>query len=92
MIAVALCYLAGKLSKFDIVDWEGRQPHHKRWWETFVEDLTTDMVEDICHQVLDLYQIPIPDTPQDSPPTSPAQSNSIATNNNVPNLVRISLL
>ena len=66
-------FLAGKLSKFEIVDWEGRQPKHQKWWDVFVEDLNIELLEDICHQVLDLYSIPIPDTPQDSPPPSPSQ-------------------
>ncbi|XP_074598864.1 cyclin K [Brevipalpus obovatus] len=72
IIAIALFFLSGKLSKFNIPDWEGRQAHHKMWWDAFVEDLTVDLLEDICHQVLDLYSFPIPDTPQDSPPASPA--------------------
>lgn len=71
IIAIALFFLAGKLSRFDVLDWEGRLPHHRRWWDAFVEDLTVELLEDICHQVLDLYSFPIPDTPQDSPPASP---------------------
>lgn len=56
IIAVALIYLASKLSKFKVQDWVGRQPHHTRWWDMFVSDVTMDILEDICHQVLDLYQ------------------------------------
>ncbi|XP_008203829.2 cyclin-K [Nasonia vitripennis] len=55
IIAVALMYLAGKLSKFDVVDWYGKEPKNTRWWDMFVEDITMDLLEDICHQVLDLY-------------------------------------
>lgn len=51
IIAVALMYLAGKLSKFEVVDWIGRNSKHLRWWEMFVEDMTMDLLEDICHQV-----------------------------------------
>ncbi|KAJ8977584.1 hypothetical protein NQ317_018352 [Molorchus minor] len=50
IIAVALMYLAGKLSKFEVVDWIGRSPKHLRWWDMFVEDVTMDLLEDICHQ------------------------------------------
>jgi hypothetical protein len=45
IIAVALMYLAGKLSKFDVVDWNGRQSKHLRWWDMFVEDVTMDLLE-----------------------------------------------
>lgn len=47
IIAVALMYLAGKLSKFEVLDWNGRQPKHLRWWDMFVEDVTMDLLEGI---------------------------------------------
>jgi len=63
-------YLAGKLSKFDVVDWNGRTSDHLRWWDMFVENITIELLEDICHQVLDLYsQIQKP-SPTESPPLS----------------------
>lgn len=68
IIAVALMYLAGKLSKFEVVDWVGRNPKHLRWWDMFVEDVTMDLLEDICHQVLDLYSQPPTKSPSQSPP------------------------
>ncbi|XP_036147165.1 cyclin-K isoform X1 [Monomorium pharaonis] len=71
IIAVALMYLAGKLSKFEVVDWVGRQPKHLRWWDMFVEDVTMDLLEDICHQVLDLYSQANNTKPPDSPPMIP---------------------
>ncbi|KAI5704784.1 cyclin-K [Diaphorina citri] len=76
IIAVALMYLAGKLSKFEVVDWIGRNSKHLRWWEMFVEDMTMDLLEDICHQVLDLYsQSQQQASQQDSPPqTQPEPS------------------
>ena len=43
--AIALMYLAGKLSKFEVVDWVGRQPHHLRWWDMFVEDISMELME-----------------------------------------------
>ncbi|KAF7284276.1 cyclin K [Rhynchophorus ferrugineus] len=73
IIAVALMYLAGKLSKFEVVDWVGRLPKHYRWWDMFVEDITMDLLEDICHQVLDLYSKPAAKSPSQSPP--PCSSN-----------------
>lgn len=72
IIAVALMYLAGKLSKFEVVDWNGRQPKHLRWWDMFVEDVTMDLLEDICHQVLDLYSQANNTKPPDSPPLTPS--------------------
>ncbi|XP_001607256.2 cyclin-K isoform X1 [Nasonia vitripennis] len=76
IIAVALMYLAGKLSKFDVVDWNGRQSKHLRWWDMFVEDVTMDLLEDICHQVLDLYsQANSAKTPE-SPPMTPSNEPS----------------
>ncbi|KAK4883595.1 hypothetical protein RN001_006914 [Aquatica leii] len=71
IIAVALMYLAGKLSQFEVVDWVGRNNKHLRWWDMFVEDVTMDLLEDICHQVLDLYSQPASEAPPDSPPLSP---------------------
>ena len=38
-------YLAGKLSKFEVKDWNGRQMQHLRWWDMFVEDVTMDLLE-----------------------------------------------
>uniref|UniRef100_A0A1B6GSV6 Cyclin-K n=1 Tax=Cuerna arida TaxID=1464854 RepID=A0A1B6GSV6_9HEMI len=68
VIAVALMYLAGKLSKFEVVDWVGRHSKHLRWWDMFVEDITMDLLEDICHQVLDLYSQPQNAQAPESPP------------------------
>ncbi|XP_063994204.1 cyclin-K [Diachasmimorpha longicaudata] len=74
IIAVALMYLAGKLSKFEVVDWNGRQPKHLRWWDMFVEDVTMDLLEDICHQVLDLYSQTNNAKAPDSPPLIPSNN------------------
>ncbi|XP_075226898.1 cyclin-K-like [Lycorma delicatula] len=71
VIAVAMMYLAGKLSKFEVVDWVGRTSKHLRWWDMFIEDVTMDLLEDICHQVLDVYSQPQKSSPPDSPPLTP---------------------
>jgi len=64
-------HLAGKLSKFEVVDWNGRTSDHLRWWDMFVEDMTIELLEDICHQVLDLYsQTQSSQTAAESPPPS----------------------
>ncbi|XP_015610477.1 cyclin-K isoform X2 [Cephus cinctus] len=76
IIAVALMYLAGKLSKFEVVDWNGRQQKHLRWWDMFVEDVTMDLLEDICHQVLDLYSQANSTKAPDSPPLVPSNEST----------------
>ncbi|XP_029453774.1 cyclin-K [Rhinatrema bivittatum] len=54
IIAVAVMYLAGRLCKFEIQEWTAK-PMYRRWWEQFVQDVPVDVLEDICHQILDLY-------------------------------------
>lgn len=78
IIAVALIHLASKLSKFTVTDWVGRQPCHLRWWDMFISDVTMELLEDICHQVLDLYQQQPNGAAQQSPPTTAASSSSSA--------------
>ena len=76
IIAVALIHLAGKLSQFEVIDWIGRKSNHLRWWDMFVEDITIDLLEDICHQVLDLYSQQESDVVPDSPPASKIEKQS----------------
>ncbi|KAM4662171.1 cyclin-K [Discoglossus pictus] len=71
IIAVAVMYLAGRLCKFEIQEWTSK-PMYRRWWEQFVQDVPVDVLEDICHQILDLYsqgkqQMPHHSAPQTSP-------------------------
>uniref|UniRef100_A0A8C6NJZ6 Cyclin-K n=1 Tax=Nothobranchius furzeri TaxID=105023 RepID=A0A8C6NJZ6_NOTFU len=54
IIAVAVMYLAGRLCKFDLQEWTAKQSS-RRWWEQFVQDVPVELLEDICHQILDLY-------------------------------------
>ncbi|KAH8855857.1 Cyclin-K [Schistosoma japonicum] len=42
IVACAVLYLATRMSKFTIEDWEGRQPG-QRWWECFVEGMSTEV-------------------------------------------------
>lgn len=46
----------------------GRTSSQRRWWEAFASEVSVELLEDICHQILDLYSTANPDTPQDSPP------------------------
>jgi hypothetical protein len=46
IIAIAVLYLACKLSKFEITDWTTKKENNKqKWWEQFVEGLTKDIIE-----------------------------------------------
>lgn len=75
IIAVALIYLASKLSKFAVSDWVGRKPEHSKWWDMFVQDVSMEILEDICHQVLDLYQ-QSNESSTESPPQAPPSKAS----------------
>ncbi|KAF4528365.1 hypothetical protein B566_EDAN006622 [Ephemera danica] len=62
-----------KLQKMVQMAWtfvNDRTHKHLRWWDVFVEDVTMDLLEDICHQVLDLYS-QTQNQPVQSPPHMP---------------------
>ncbi|KAL5008815.1 hypothetical protein ScPMuIL_014396 [Solemya velum] len=72
IIAVSLMYLGTRLTKCDIHDWHGKLPGTKmKWWEFFLNDLTVELMEDICHQVLDLYSGKQKSLMEESPPLTP---------------------
>ncbi|MCP9264615.1 Cyclin-K [Dirofilaria immitis] len=56
VIAISLIYMALKMTKLDNCDWVDRRPS-EQWWDQFVANLTSDMMEDVCHKVLDYYTI-----------------------------------
>lgn len=81
IIAVSLMYLASRLSKFDIQDWEGKPLGSRmKWWEWFVEGITMELMEDICHQVLDLYSTS-PQKREESPPMINQRLSNTNSNN-----------
>ena len=56
---------------YKVKDWENRKElGHEQWWDMYVDNLETADLEEICHQVLDLYiQQPTPARDAaDSPP------------------------
>lgn len=58
IIAIALLYLALKLSHIDLDScFNKNELQVKYWWDQFVEDLDVETLEDICHQILDLYDV-----------------------------------
>lgn len=79
IISVSLMYLATRLTKFDIQDWHGRVPGTRiKWWDFLVEDITVELMEDICHKVLDLYSSnPQSQMCEDSPPTTPVKKSEV---------------
>ncbi|KAM9293983.1 cyclin-K [Gastrophryne carolinensis] len=77
IIAVAVMYLAGRLCKFEIQEWTSK-PMYRRWWEQFVQDVPVDILEDICHQILDLYSQGKQQMPHGSQQPSPQVQAQIA--------------
>ncbi|VDP02854.1 unnamed protein product [Soboliphyme baturini] len=50
IIAIALMYLASRLTKFDICDWQSRKGvKGEKWWDQFVEDLSMELLEGSSH-------------------------------------------
>lgn len=49
IIAIALMYLASKLSKFEITDWANKKEAKgkQNWWEQFVEGLDVEILEGV---------------------------------------------
>ena len=85
IVAIAVMFLAGKLSKFDL---ESSRPGGRggRWWDTFAENVSVELLEDICHQILDLYAVPTLENPRDSPSPqqAPQTGQPIPTTNSTP--------
>lgn len=84
IIAISLMYLGTRLNKFEITDWQGKVPGTKqKWWESIITDLTVELMEDICHQVLDLYSPSnqASANPGESPPPPPPVQNASRTPN-----------
>lgn len=57
IVAIAMLLLACKTGKYEITNWKERRPEHKDWWDVYVENLDDLTLENICHQVLDVYQV-----------------------------------
>ena len=38
--------------------WNFTKPPKTQWWEKFIPDLDRDLIEAVCHQVLDIYSKP----------------------------------
>lgn len=52
IIAICMIYLAGKIQKVSALSYQ------TQWWEKFIPDLDRDLIESVCHQVLDIYSKP----------------------------------
>ena len=47
-----MIYLSGKIQKIEALGYK------TVWWEKFIPDLERDLIESVCHQVLDIYSKP----------------------------------
>ncbi|XP_063716247.1 cyclin-K-like [Symsagittifera roscoffensis] len=54
IIAIAFLQLAGKFNNVDLNAMQGVSDR-RNWWFNIFDDLSVDLLDDICHQVLDLY-------------------------------------
>ncbi|KAA0200228.1 Cyclin-K [Fasciolopsis buskii] len=69
IVAGAALYLATRVSRYTIEDWEGKQPG-VRWWESFVEGMSTE--------ILDLYPAGAPaEAPGPSTTSAPRNPNPV---------------
>lgn len=57
IVAIAVVFLACKTGAFEVIDWDHRHSRHRYWWDAYVENLDEATLENICHQVLDVYQL-----------------------------------
>ena len=64
-----------------VKDWENRKElGHEQWWDMYVDNLDTADLEEICHQVLDLYiQQPTPAKDAADSPPQPGTSSPVQT-------------
>jgi hypothetical protein len=72
VVAIAVLYLAGKLTQKTKKTKLGQEIANTRWWEPFVQNISSDIseLEDMCHQILDLYNR---DNAENSPTHVPSQ-------------------
>lgn len=45
-----MIFLSAKLAKVDVL------AASTKWWEKFIPDLSMELIESVCHSVLDIYQ------------------------------------
>ena len=50
IIAISMIFLSAKLAKVDVL------AASTKWWEKFIPDLSMELIESVCHSVLDIYQ------------------------------------
>ncbi|XP_022097944.1 cyclin-K-like, partial [Acanthaster planci] len=71
IVGVAFLYLAGRLSKSDLLESSSKNTKGK-WWEQLADDVSLDIMEDICHLLLDLYSTGKEAKPSATTPTKAA--------------------
>jgi len=50
IVAISMIFLSAKLAKVDVL------AASTKWWEKFIPDLSMELIESVCHSVLDIYQ------------------------------------
>ena len=50
IIAISMIFLSAKLAKIEVL------AASTKWWEKFIPDLSMELIESVCHSVLDIYQ------------------------------------
>ena len=55
VLAIGLLSLASKMNELEPKDWAGKKPNHTKWWQLFVEGVSQKHIDDIGHQILDMY-------------------------------------
>lgn len=85
IIAIALMYLTSKLSKLEVTDWNTKsEGKSQNWWDQFVDGLRIDILEDICHQILDLYSTQQAAKGAPTPTTPTSSTNNPSNNSSTP--------
>jgi len=77
VVAISLMYMAFKMANLEnenAPDWHDRNPGDQ-WWDQFVSNLTPDMMEEVCHKVLDYYTASSADNGMPSSTISPFEMN-----------------
>ncbi|KAM7534307.1 hypothetical protein Aperf_G00000110486 [Anoplocephala perfoliata] len=77
IVACAVLYLATRMKSFQVTDWQGKGRSDQPWWECFVEGMTVEVMEDICHRILDIYADGKSGEDVTAPSTSTAPTHSI---------------
>ena len=81
MHALFICYLFS----IKVTDWNTKsEGKSQNWWDQFVDGLRIDILEDICHQILDLYSTQQAAKGAPTPTTPTSSTNNPSNNSSTP--------